>query len=55
MQEHAEEAVAFHMPIFKSIVAQSVVRNGSVWKDHENIIEQAMKNSDRWQNLADDG
>ena len=24
-------------------------------KNHENIIEQAMKKSDRWQNLADDG
>lgn len=56
MQEYAEEAVASHMPTLqKSLVAQSVVKNGRVWKDHENIIEQAMKNSDRWQNLADDG
>jgi len=56
MQEYAEEAVAFHMPTLqKALVAQSVVKNGSVWKDHENIIEQAMKSSDRWQNLADDG
>ncbi|MES1220834.1 MAG: transglycosylase domain-containing protein, partial [Bacteroidota bacterium] len=56
MQEYAEEAVASHMPILqKALVAQSVVKNGSVWKGHENIIEDAMKKSDRWQNMADDG
>jgi penicillin-binding protein 1A len=56
MQEYAEEAVASHMPAMQKIlVSQGRVKNGGVWKDHENIIERAMKESDRWKNLADDG
>jgi penicillin-binding protein 1A len=56
MQEYAEEAVASHMPTLqKALVSQTRVKNGSVWKDHEDILEKAMKNSDRWRALADDG
>ena len=56
MQEYAEEAVASHMPTLqKALVTQSRVRNGSVWKDHDDILEKAMKNSDRWSALEDDG
>lgn len=56
MQEYAEESVASHMPTLqKALVSQGRVKNGSVWKEHENIIETAMKQSDRWKNLADDG
>lgn len=56
MQEYAEESVASHMPTLqKALVSQGRVKNGSVWKEHENIIEAAMKQSDRWKNLADDG
>src|SRR5258706_4044535 len=56
MQEYAEEAVATQLPTLqKVLVAQSMIKNRSVWKDHENVIEQAMKNSDRWQDLADAG
>lgn len=56
MQEYAEEAVASHMPTMQKVVsAQGKVKNGAVWKDHENILERAMKESDRWKNLADDG
>ena len=39
----------------KALSAQSSVRKGTVWKDHANVLEAAMKNSDRWQNLEDDG
>lgn len=56
MQEYAEEAVAAHVPILqKALLAQSMLRNGSVWKTHENVLEAAMKQSDRWRNMEDDG
>ena len=56
MQEYAEEAVATQLPVLqKALVSQSIVKNKTVWKEHENVIEAAMKNSDRWQNMADDG
>ena len=28
------------------------MKTGSIWKEHENILEKAMKESDRWKNLA---
>jgi penicillin-binding protein 1A len=56
MQEYAEESVAQWMPsLQKSLNAQSYIKNGSVWNGHENILEAAMKQSDRWSNLKDDG
>ena len=56
MQEYAEEAVASHMPTLQKVLnTQSKVKNGSVWKQHENILQSEMKKSDRWRYLADDG
>jgi penicillin-binding protein 1A len=56
MQEYAEEAVASHLPTLqKNVNAQGIFKNGNLWKEHENILEAAMKSSDRWRNLADDG
>lgn len=56
MQEYAEEAVAQWMPTLqKAFSAQGYLKKGAAWKGHENIIEAAMKQSDRWQNMADDG
>jgi len=56
MQEYAEEAVASHMPTLqKALNAQSKIKNGSIWKEHNNILENEMKKSDRWRYLADDG
>ena len=56
MQEYAEEAVASHMPnLQKAMNAQAKIRNGSIWKEHENVLENEMKRSDRWRYLADDG
>ena len=56
MQEYAEEAVAQWMPTLqKSLNAQSFIKNGNVWKGHDNILEAQMKQSDRWDNLKDDG
>lgn len=56
MQEYAEEAVAYQLPILqKGLNARPMIRTGSVWKEHENVLEAAMKQSDRWKNLAEDG
>jgi penicillin-binding protein 1A len=56
MQLYAEEAVAKHMPILQKVLsAQNSVRKGTVWQDHKNVLEGYMKNSDRWENMHDDG
>ena len=56
MQEYAEEAVAQWMPTLqKALNAQSFIKKGTVWKDHDNVLEAAMKQSDRWNNLKEDG
>ena len=33
----------------------ATLKSGSVWGDYENVIQAAMKNSDRWANMKDDG
>lgn len=51
MQLYAEEAVAKHMSYMqKLLVSQAYIKNGTVWNGHENILENAMKQSDRWKN-----
>ncbi|HEY6502483.1 MAG TPA: transglycosylase domain-containing protein [Chitinophagaceae bacterium] len=56
MQEYAEEAVAVQMPVLqKALTKQAKVKNGSIWKEHPEVLERAMKESDRWKNLAEDG
>ena len=56
MQLYADEAVAKQMPILqKALSAQYDIRKGLIWKDHANILDAAMRNSDRWHNLEDDG
>jgi penicillin-binding protein 1A len=56
MQEYAEEAIASHLPTMQKILDGTAnVKSGNVWKGYENVIEAAMKQSDRWSNLADDG
>src|SRR6201996_2932864 len=56
MQLYADEAVAKQLPILqKSLSAQTSIRKGLVWKDHPNILEAAMRNSDRWRNEEDEG
>ncbi len=56
MQEYAEEAVYMQMPVLqKALNERSIVKNGTIWKEHPEVIERAMKESDRWKNLADDG
>lgn len=56
MQEYAEEAVAFQLPVLqRNLNALSYIKNGSIWKGHEDLLLKQMKQSERWRNLADDG
>jgi penicillin-binding protein 1A len=56
MQEYAEEAVAVQMPVLqKALNKQTQIKNGKVWKEHANVIERAMKESERWKNLEEEG
>lgn len=56
MQEYAEEAVALQLPVLqRNLNALSYIKNGSVWKGHEEVLEAAMKESERWKNLEEDG
>ncbi|MDB5196113.1 MAG: peptidoglycan glycosyltransferase [Flaviaesturariibacter sp.] len=56
MQEYAEEAIAQQMPqLQRSLNAQRNIKNGSVWKEHENVLLTAMKNSERWKAAKEDG
>lgn len=56
MQEYAEEAVAQQMPVLqKALNRQNNIKTGSVWKGHQNVLDAAMKASDRWKNLKEEG
>ncbi|MCS3798260.1 penicillin-binding protein 1A [Niastella sp. OAS944] len=56
MQQYAEEAVWKHMANMQKILsAQKNIKNGTVWKDHENVLEAAMKASDRWKGMKKNG
>ena len=58
MQEYAELAVYRHMQKLQSVFSnQSNIKSGSIWetKDGKSIIESAIKKSERWSNLKEDG
>lgn len=56
MQQYAEEAVAMQMPHMQGILnRQANIRSGDIWKGHDNVLEAAMKQSDRWKNLKEEG
>lgn len=56
MQLYAEEAVAKSLPVLqRALDKQANVRKKTVWKGHENVLETAMKRSDRWTNLKKEG
>jgi Membrane carboxypeptidase/penicillin-binding protein len=56
MQLYAEEAVAKHLPVLQRVLAaQKSLRTDAVWKGRENILENYMKNTERWRNLKADG
>jgi len=52
MQLYAEEAVARHMAYLqKEFNLQPKIKSGQVWKDFNNQLELAIKQTDRWRNL----
>jgi Membrane carboxypeptidase/penicillin-binding protein len=56
MQVYAEEAMAKHISAMQKLLnAQKNIKTGSVWKEWENVLEAAMKQSDRWKNLKKEG
>lgn len=56
MQQYAEEAVSKHISEMQKILnTQGNIKSGSVWKGRENVLEAAMKQSDRWRNMKTEG
>jgi penicillin-binding protein 1A len=56
MQQYAEEAVGKHMNYMQKLFnTQENIRKGTIWKGYENVLDAAMKQSDRWRNLSRDG
>lgn len=56
MQLYAEEAVAKQMSALqKNYWSLPWIKDNSIWKGHENILERAMKESDRWKKMEADG
>lgn len=56
MQLYAEEAVARNIPSLQKVLsAQKGLRTDAVWKGHDNIIEAAMKSTDRYKSLKEEG
>src|SRR5450432_504754 len=56
MQLYAEEAVAKQVPSLQKVLnAQPAIRKGLVWKEHTNILESLIRNTERWRNMEDDG
>ncbi|HEV3324536.1 MAG TPA: transglycosylase domain-containing protein [Puia sp.] len=56
MQTYADQAVDQQLPILQKMLdAQREIRNGAVWGDHNNILEAAMRSSERWQDEEDAG
>lgn len=56
MQQYAEEAVAIHMPVIQRKLDYIMKNNGDrMWKGHEVTIESAMKYTERWKTLEEDG
>lgn len=56
MQLYAEEAVARHMPVLQRVLSsQRSVKTDAVWKGHQNVLDAAMKNSDRWRAMKAEG
>ena len=55
MQQYAEEAVVEHMPVIQKKLDWIMKNNGArMWKDHEKVIEDAFKFTDRWKSMKED-
>ena len=55
MQQYAEESVVQQMPIIQRKLNSLLKAGGDgMWKGHENVVEAAMKSSERWKNMKED-
>ena len=55
MQQYAEEAVVQHQPVIQRKLNASLKHSSDkMWKEREQVIEQAMRISERWKNLRED-
>jgi penicillin-binding protein 1A len=55
MQLYAEEAMQAHMPNVQSKLNGTLRYLGDrLWRKHENTIEKAMKQTERWKNMTED-
>jgi penicillin-binding protein 1A len=55
MQQYAEESVVQQMPVIQRKLNSLLKSSGdAMWKGHENVIEAAMKSSERWKNMKED-
>ena len=56
MQEYAEKAVEEHMPIIQRKLDDYFKWKGSkIWEGHDDVIYAAMKYTDRWKGMKEDG
>ncbi|MBM3440874.1 MAG: penicillin-binding protein, partial [Bacteroidetes bacterium] len=56
MQLYAEEAVAKHLSVLqKNYWTLPWIKSKSIWKGRESIVQRAMKDSDRWKALDEEG
>ncbi len=55
MQRYAEEAVEKHMPVVQKKLDSYFKGRKNLWKGRDNIVEAAMKYSERWKAMKADG
>jgi len=56
MQLYAEAAVEQHLKeMQRNYSSLPRIKNGTIWKDQETVIEQAIRSSDRWRNMVAEG
>jgi penicillin-binding protein 1A len=56
MQTYAEEAMESHIPGEQSKLNSALrYRGDRLWKGHENVIENAIKQTERWKIMKEDG
>lgn len=55
MQQYAEKAVEEHMPVIQQKLDNYFkVKGKQIWEGHSNVIEAAMKYTDRWKSMRED-
>ncbi|RZM12465.1 MAG: penicillin-binding protein, partial [Pedobacter sp.] len=56
MQQYAEEAMQQHIPVIQRKLNASLKSRGDrLWKGHDKVITDAIKFTDRWKSMKEDG